>query len=419
MTSSAFYYKEGILFAEGIPLIDLVKQWDTPCYVYSQQMLTDRYQRLDRALAPLDHSICYAVKANSNLAILQILAKLGAGFDIVSQGELERVLLAGGSAQKVVFSGVGKKESEILRALSVNIRCFNVESLPELERINTLAKHLNKQARIAIRLNPHINVDTHPYIATSLKENKFGLDEAETVQAYLKAQQYPHLTTVGIACHLGSQILALDPFIESCNRVIKISQTLSSLGVSLEHIDVGGGLGVCYEAEQPPSLEAYAIALKQKFQHLPFQLVLEPGRSLVAECGILVTRCEYIKKTPFKQFVIVDAGMNDLLRPALYGASHPIIPLQQRPGPLEHYDIVGPLCESGDYLGQNRALQPLIPGDILAIMIAGAYGFTMSSQYNSRPRAPEILVNQIKQTCIRQREHFHDLFAHESLIDST
>ena len=415
---SEFHYKEGVLFAESVPVSNIVEKWGTPCYIYSQQMLTDRYSCLSKALTPLSHSICYAVKANSNLALLQILAKLGAGFDIVSQGELERVLISGGDPQKIVFSGVGKKESEIIRALEVGIRCFNVESLPELERINTLAKHLNKQASIAIRLNPHISVDTHPYIATSLKENKFGMDEAAAIQAYQIAQQYSHLKIVGLACHLGSQVLDLDPFIESYNRVIKVSKALAALGIHLEHIDVGGGLGVCYQEEQPPSLEAYALALKQKFQDLPYQILLEPGRALIAECGILVTRCEYIKETPFKQFAIVDAGMNDLLRPALYSAWHPIIPLLQRHGSLKPYEIVGPLCESGDYLGQNRTLQPLVAGDLLAIMIAGAYGFTMSSQYNSRPRAPEILVNQTKHHCIRQREHFSDLWANESLIDS-
>lgn len=414
-----FYYKGSKLFIESVPLSAIVEKWGTPCYVYSEQAIRQRYERLTTSLDPLPHSICYAVKANSNLALLQILAKLGAGFDIVSQGELERVLKAGGSPQKMVFSGVGKTEAEIIRALEVNIHCFNVESLAELERINKLAEHLNTKARIAIRLNPHIKVETHPYIATSFKENKFGLEEKTALQAYQEANALKHLEIVGIACHLGSQLLSLEPFLESCDAVLSIAHTLSSMGISLQHLDLGGGLGVCYQQEQPPTLETYAAALQKKLLGCPYQILLEPGRALIAEAGALLTRCEYIKKTDFKQFAIVDAGMNDLLRPALYSAWHEILPLEKQEGSAEQYDIVGPLCESGDYLGQDRILTSLNPGDHLAILTAGAYGFAMSSQYNSRPRTAEILVNQTNHTCIRRRESFNDLWANESLIDLT
>jgi diaminopimelate decarboxylase len=397
-------------------LSSIAQTFGTPTYVYAHQTLEQAFLQLKTALGQQKHQICYAVKANSNLTILKILASLGAGFDIVSQGELEKVLLAGGEPKKIVFSGVGKTLSEIERALRVEIACFNVESLAELDRIHTLAQHLNVKAPIAIRLNPNISVKTHPYMTTGLLENKFGLDEKAAAEAYAKASKLPNIEIKGIACHIGSQITSLAPFLAAADELLAWANRLSKQGIPLQHIDMGGGLGVSYQGEITPSLVEYGHALAQKMAHTPYTLFLEPGRSLIAEAGLLLTRCEYIKTTQMKQFAIVDAGMNDLLRPTLYQAWHPVVAVDPPPASATpcRYDVVGPLCETGDFLALARDFpHPLAPGMLLTILKAGAYGFAMSNQYNSRPRAAEVLVKDGKATLIRRRETWEDLWAKE------
>lgn len=401
------------LFIDDVSVLEIAKQYGTPCYVYSYDYIAKQYQELTDAFANHPHSIFYAVKANSNLALLNCLAKLGAGFDIVSQGELERVLAAGGSPNKIVFSGVGKTIAEIHRALNVGIACFNIESTAELDRIDAIAAKLNKIAPISIRINPNVDAKTHPYIATGLKENKFGIDIAQTKELILKIINSPHLKLKGIACHIGSQILSIEPFVTALEHLIQLSEEIKKQGVILEHLDIGGGLGVRYDAEKPPSIQDYAQALLAKLEGLPYKLCLEPGRLLVANSGYLLTQIEYLKTTSAKNFAIVDAGMNDLIRPTLYHVWQKITPAYLHDTlPMIRYDIVGPVCETGDWLAKERDLAVKM-GDILVIESCGAYSFSMSSNYNSRPRAAEVMIKNGKTHLIRARETYESLYANE------
>jgi diaminopimelate decarboxylase len=410
-----FNYRNGSLYAEDVNLITLANTYGTPCYVYSRATLERHWHAFDKRLQNGPHLICYAVKANSNLAVLNILARLGSGFDIVSGGELERVLRAGGQPDKIVFSGVGKTVAEMRRALEVGIRCFNVESESELRRLNQVAGEMGKMAPISLRVNPDVDAKTHPYISTGLKENKFGIDVNIATEVYIEAAALPNLKIIGIDCHIGSQLTQMAPFVEALQRVIRLVEILANLGIHLQHIDIGGGLGVRYCDETPPEPEQYVQALNQVLDNKPYEIILEPGRAIVANAGILLTKVEYLKKTANKYFAIVDAAMNDLLRPAMYNAWQEILPVQPRPNePIQNYDIVGPICETGDFLGKNRKLA-LREGDLLAVRTCGAYGFTMSSNYNSRPRAAELMVDGERVTIVRQRETIDYLLALETI----
>lgn len=412
-----FNYRDNTLFAEEVPLSALAERYGTPCYVYSRATLERHWHAFDRAFQAHPHLICYAVKANSNLAVLNILARLGSGFDIVSLGELERVLLAGGRAEKIVFSGVGKREDELRRALELGIRCFNVEVAGELDRLNRLAGEMGRKAPISLRVNPDVDASTHPYIATGLKENKFGIDSRHALKEYLRAAEMPHLEIVGIDCHIGSQLTRLTPFLDALDRVLRLAEELENHGIPIHHLDLGGGLGIRYQDEQPPEPAEYAQAISQRLGHSAFEILLEPGRAIAGNAGILLTRVEYLKTTPEKHFAIVDAAMNDLLRPALYRAWQEIVPVQKDAAGVEAlYDIVGPVCETGDFLGKQRKLS-LTEGDLLAIRSAGAYGFAMSSNYNSRPRPAEIVVDGNRIHLARERETLSELWSGEHLLD--
>ncbi len=412
----AFNYHQGRLFAEQVDLTEIAAKYGTPCYIYSKETLERHFRAFDTAFGDYPHLVCYAVKANSNLAVLNLLARLGAGFDIVSGGELARVLRAGGNPQKIVFSGVGKTHTEIKWALEVGIHCFNVESLPELQRLNQLAGELGKVAPISIRVNPDVDANTHPYISTGLKENKFGIDVASALDIYLQAAQLPNIKILGIDCHIGSQLTELKPFIDAAQRVMHLVTQLQQHGIELQHIDIGGGLGVRYATETPPEPAEYVAALLQIVGTQKYQIIVEPGRAIVANAGILLTQVEYLKTTPAKNFAIVDAAMNDLIRPALYQAWQEIIPVTPRENqPKTCYDIVGPVCETGDFLGKTRCLA-LQEGDILAVRGAGAYGFVMSSNYNTRPRAAELIVDGNQVHLVRQRETVNDLLALETVL---
>jgi diaminopimelate decarboxylase len=409
----SFMFQSGTLFAEKVDLFKLAHEVGTPAYVYSQTAIESQWKAFDAALAPVSHTVCYAVKANSNLSVLKVLANLGAGFDIVSQGELERVLKAGGDPRKIVFSGVAKTQAEIGRALDVGIMAFNVESIPELERINEIAKNRGIAAPVILRINPNVDAKTHPYIATGLKENKFGIAHDEAVQACELAQSLSHINLLGIGCHIGSQLLDLAPFFEALDKVLMLIAQLQNKHIELKYLNLGGGLGVSYQNETVPAITDYAKGLLQKLANHQLHLVIEPGRSIVGNAGVLLTGVEYIKKTAAKKFVIVDAGMNDLLRPALYEALHEIVPVVQKNNLIEELcDVVGPVCETADFLGKNRKLA-VEEGDLLAIKSAGAYGFSMSSQYNSRPRAVEVMVEGTEYRVIRRRETYDDLYRHE------
>jgi diaminopimelate decarboxylase len=415
-----FSYKHGQLYAESIALAEIANKVGTPAYVYSRATLSRHFQAFDRALDSIPHLICYAVKANSNLAVLNILAKLGAGFDIVSGGELERVLRAGGDPELVVFSGVGKTSAEIRAGLSAGIKCFNVESAGELERIAGIAGQLGVRAPVSLRVNPDVDPKTHPYISTGLKENKFGIPAAEAYELYNMAHsEYPMLDLVGIDCHIGSQLTDVSPVIEALDRVLDIFEKLESAGIKLRHLDIGGGLGISYQHENPPLPEEYVRALQQRLEQrqLPgLTLILEPGRAIAGNAGVLLTRVEYLKKTPGHHFAVVDAAMNDLMRPALYDAWQEVVPVEPRSGDnTKTWDIVGPVCETGDTLAKQRELS-LKEGDLLAIRSSGAYGFSMSSNYNTRPRPPEVMVDGDKFHVIRRRENMDDLMAMESLL---
>ena len=411
-----FNYRAHQLFAEDVAVESIAQQYGTPCYIYSKATLLRHWHAFNDAFGNHPHLICYAVKANSNLAILNQFARLGSGFDIVSLGELERVLAAGGSADKIVFSGVGKRADEILAALKIGIRCFNVEVSGELDRINQLAGELNVVAPISFRVNPDVDAKTHPYISTGLKENKFGIDFSSALSEYQRAAALPNIKVVGIDCHIGSQLTDTKPFLDALDRVLNIVEQLKQKGITLKHIDLGGGLGIRYNEEKPPEPSAYVQALLKQLNDSSMEIVLEPGRAIVGNAGILVTRVDYLKQTPDKDFAIVDAAMNDLLRPALYSAWQNIIPVNQHSSAETlSWDIVGPVCETGDFLGKQRALA-LTPGDLLAVRSAGAYGFSMSSNYNSRPRAVEIMVDGDRTHVIRERETIAQLWQGERIL---
>lgn len=415
---SAFNLKNGELHAENMALGQIAKEFGTPCYVYSKNTLTQAFKKFQSGLIDTNHLICFAVKANPNIAILNLFAKLGAGFDIVSGGELARVLAANGNPQKIVFSGVGKTEDEMRAALEANILCFNVESASELVRLNEVAKSMGKIAPVSLRVNPNVDAKTHPYISTGLKNNKFGVAFEDALQVYQQAAAMPNIAVHGVDCHIGSQITELSPFIDALERVLGLVDALEEKSIHISHIDVGGGIGITYSDETPPEFEAYSKAIVDKLANRKVKLLFEPGRALVGNAGVLLTKVEYIKHTESKNFAIVDAAMNDLMRPALYDAYHDIVAIKPRDGSPTNYEIVGPVCESGDFLGHDRTLN-LAEGDILAIKSAGAYGMSMSSNYNTRPRAAEVMVDGDKAFVVRQREKIIDLFALENALPPT
>lgn len=410
------YQDDGQLWAEQVPLADLANQYGTPLYVYSRATLERHWHAFDKSVGDYPHLICYAVKANSNLGVLNTLARLGSGFDIVSVGELERVLAAGGDPSKVVFSGVGKTEAEMKRALQLKIKCFNVESERELHRLNKVAAELGIKAPISLRINPDVDAKTHPYISTGLRDNKFGITFDRAAEVYRLAHSLPHLDVHGIDCHIGSQLTALAPFIDATDRLLALIDSLKAEGIHIRHLDVGGGLGVVYRDELPPQPSEYAKALLDRLErHRDLELIFEPGRAIAANAGVLVTKVEFLKHTEHKNFAIIDAAMNDLIRPALYQAWQDIIPLRPRQGEAQTYDLVGPVCETSDFLGKDRDLV-LEEGDLLAVRSSGAYGFTMSSNYNSRPRVAEVMVDGNKAHLVRQRETLSSLWALESVL---
>ena len=411
------YQDDGKLWAEDVSLMDLAHSYGTPLYVYSRATLERHWHAFNDAVGAHPHLICYAVKANSNLGVLNVLARLGSGFDIVSEGELERVIAAGGCPSKVVFSGVGKTESEMIKALSLGIKCFNVESQAELTRLNEVAGFLGKVAPVSLRINPDVDAKTHPYISTGLKENKFGIDFDQALDVYRYANALPNLNVYGIDCHIGSQLTDLAPFIESTERLLTLIDDLRvNEGIYITHLDVGGGLGVNYQDETPPQPSEYVQALLKSISNrVDIELILEPGRAIAANAGLLLTRVEYLKHNDKKNFAIIDAAMNDLLRPALYQAWQDIIPVSPREGEMKTYDLVGPICETGDYLGKDRALT-LEAGDLLAVRSSGAYGFVMASNYNSRCRPAEIMVDGNKVHLVRQREALSSLWQLERIL---
>lgn len=410
-----FAVRAGELHAEGVALSAVAQQFGTPAYVYSRAHIESQYRAYTDALAGLPHLVCFAVKANSNLGVLNVLARLGAGFDIVSRGELERVLAAGGDPHRVVFSGVGKTRDDMRRALEVGVHCFNVESTDELERLQQVAAELGVVAPISLRVNPDVDAGTHPYISTGLKENKFGIDIADAEAVYARAAELPNLEILGVDCHIGSQLTTLPPFLDALDRLLALIDRLAERGILIRHLDLGGGLGVRYRDEQPPLAGDYIQAIRERIAGRSLTLVFEPGRFIVANAGVLLTRVEYLKHTPHKDFAIVDAAMNDLIRPALYQAWMAVEPVAARQGEARRYDLVGPICETGDFLAKDRELV-LAEGDLLTIRSAGAYGFTMSSNYNTRGRAAEVMVDGDQAHLVRRRETVDELFAGESRL---
>ena len=406
-----YAYRRGELYVEDVPLARIAAEVGTPSYVYSRAALTDAYARFSAAFAGRDHLVCYAVKANSTLAILDLFARLGSGFDIVSGGELARVIAAGGDPQKVVFSGVGKSEAEIRQALKARILCFNVESESELLRIDRIAGELEVRAPISLRVNPDVDAGTHPYIATGLKQNKFGIPYSQAAALYCRAAQLENVRLTGIDCHIGSQLTEIAPMAEAFGKIADLVASLQRTGIELEHVDLGGGIGIRYQDERPPPIEAYANAVKSAFPGSAHKLLFEPGRLLSGEAGVLLTRVEYLKAGEERNFAIVDAAMNDLLRPALYEAWHDVLPIREG-GAARSYDVVGPVCETGDFIARARQLA-VAEGDLLAIMSAGAYGMSMASNYNTRPRAAEVMVDGGTLHVIREREEISDLIARE------
>ena len=412
-------YQQGLLAIEEVSTQQLVQQYGTPLYVYSKKAVLEAYQAYSDSFAEIDHQICYAVKANSNLAVLKVLAEAGAGLDLVSSGELARVLAAGADPSKLVFSGVGKTVAEMKAALQAGIGCFNVESLSELDTLNAVAAELQVKAPISIRVNPDVDAKTHPYISTGLKDNKFGISHDVAIKAYKHADSLEHLNIVGIDCHIGSQLTEIDPFVAALDKVCELIESLKQEGIELEHVDLGGGLGVLYIDEQVAEVSEFANALLPKLKQLGLKVFFEPGRSIVANAGVLLTKVEVLKPTEHKNFAIVDAAMNDLIRPALYQAEMAVIPMNSEPqdGVEEQsWDIVGAVCETGDFLAKKRLLS-LAVGDILAITGAGAYGFVMSSNYNSRPRPAEVMVSGDKHQVVRKRETIEQLFETESFFE--
>ncbi len=411
----AFSRRDGQLFAEGVALSAIAERFGTPTYVYSRAHIEAQYRAYADALTGIPHLVCFAVKANSNLGVLNVLARLGAGFDIVSRGELERVLAAGGQPDRIVFSGVGKSRDDMRRALEVGVHCFNVESTVELERLQIVAAELGKVAAISLRVNPDVDAGTHPYISTGLKENKFGIAIADAGAVYARAAELPNLKVVGVDCHIGSQLTSLPPFLDALDRLLALIDRLAARGIRIEHLDLGGGLGVRYKDETPPLAGDYIAAVRERIAGRNLALVFEPGRSIVANAGVLLTRVEYLKHTEHKDFAIIDAAMNDLIRPALYQAWMDVVPVSPREGEARAYDLVGPICETGDFLAKNRELV-LEEGDLLAVCSAGAYGFVMSSNYNTRGRAAEVLVDGEQAFEVRRRETLEELYAGESLL---
>jgi len=410
-----FEYRDNQLFAEDVNLSDIARQHGTPTYVYSRATFERHWHAFDKAFGSQRHLICYAVKANSNIAILNVLARLGSGFDIVSIGELERVLKAGGEACNIVFSGVGKKPSEIRRALEVGIRCFNVESQAELLVIDEIAGEMGKVAPISLRVNPNVDAQTHPYISTGLKENKFGIAHDQALQVYQQADSLSNIAVHGIDCHIGSQLTQITPFVDALKRVLELVDKLKAHGIELKHLDLGGGLGIRYQDETPPEPAEQIAALLAELGDRDVEILIEPGRAIAGNAGVLLTEVLYLKHTDEKNFAIIDGAMNDLMRPALYGAWQEIVALEPKSGDMKTYDLVGPVCETGDFLGKDRQLN-LAAGDYLAVKSAGAYGFTMSSNYNTRPRAAEIMVDGANAHVIRQRESLEQLLEGESIL---
>lgn len=413
---SNFNYQDGLLHAEGVSLAEIANQFGTPCYVYSRNEIESRWSAFDTALSSNTHLVCYAVKANSNLAVLNLLARLGSGFDTVSAGELQRVIKAGGDPAKVVFSGVGKKVDEMEFALQQNIKCFNVESANELLRLNAVASSMGVIAPVSLRVNPDVDAETHPYISTGLKDNKFGIAFESAKEVYQEAAAMENINVVGIDCHIGSQITNLSPFKDALVRVLVLIDELKDLGIELQHLDIGGGLGITYQDETPPSPSEYVDVITETMHGHDLEIIMEPGRSIVGNAGVLITEVQYLNATPYHNFAVVDAAMNDLIRPALYSGWHDIKRVEEATNAEEvNYDVVGPVCETGDFLGKDRLLR-LEHGDLLAVCSAGAYGFTMASNYNSRPRVAEIMVDGEQIHEIRRRETVDELMNGESLL---
>ena len=411
---SPFQYRNDELHAEGVPLAQIAERYGTPCYVYSRAALTEACRAFDAAFGARDHLVCYAVKANSTLAVLNLLARLGMGFDIVSGGELQRVLAAGGDPRKVVFSGVGKTAEEMRGALSAGILCFNVESASELARLDSVAGQAGKTAAISLRVNPDVDPRTHPYIATGLRQNKFGIPYEEAFDLYQAARRMHHIEIAGVGCHIGSQLTDVEPFTAALERILELADRLLSAGIALRQVDVGGGLGIRYRDEAPPPVAAYAAALIGRLGQRALKILLEPGRAVAGPAGVLLTRVEYLKHGSERNFAVVDAAMNDLMRPALYDAWHEVLPVI-RAGGGQIYDVVGPVCESGDFLAKDRRLA-VHEGSLLAVMTAGAYGMSMSSNYNTRPRAAEVMVDGAQAHLVREREAVSELMAREILL---
>ena len=410
-----FEYRGGRLYAEEVPVADIAAAVGTPCYIYSRATIERHWRAFDRAFADRPHLVCYAVKANSNLAVLNVLARLGSGFDIVSVGELERVLAAGGDPGKVVFSGVGKRRDELERGLEVGIHCFNVESEAELLLLEQVAAARGQRAPVSLRINPDVDANTHPYISTGLKQNKFGIEVERALAVYTRAAASPHLNLIGVDCHIGSQLTQVAPFVDALERLLALVARLEARGIAIRHLDLGGGLGIRYRDEEPPLPADQAAALLERLRGRPYRILIEPGRAIVGNAGLLVTRVELLKHTEDKSFAVVDAAMNDLLRPALYSAWQAIVPVEVRgAGEPRRYDVVGPICETGDFLGKERELT-VEAGDLLAVRSAGAYGFSMSSNYNSRPRVAEVMVDGGRFQVVRRRETLAELYAGETV----
>ena len=407
-----FHYHAGRLFCESIALDAVARRFHTPTYVYSASTVLENFRRLKRRLVAIPNLVCYSVKANSNLSILSLLGRAGSGFDIVSGGELARLQKAGARPDRIVYSGVGKTTEEVDRAIGAGILMFNVESSGEMDLVDARARHLGRRASVALRINPDVEAETHPYVATGRVIHKFGVPRADALELYRRAARSEHLRVRGVACHIGSQILSVTPFRKALGEILEVAEALDQEGIRIEFLDLGGGFGVRYRRERPLDTQRLAAALVGPLPMKPYTLILEPGRALVAEAGVLLTRVLYVKGNGRKNFIVVDAGMNDLLRPALYGAYHEIVPLTRRPGKI-HADVVGPLCETGDFLARNRLLPALCPGDLLAVMTVGAYGFAQASNYNSRPRPAEVLVRGGRAKLTRARESLKDLMAGE------
>jgi diaminopimelate decarboxylase len=411
----SFSYKNQILHAESVSITDLMETYGSPLYVYSQTDIENNWREFDQAFGSHPHLVCYAVKANSNLAVLNTLAKIGAGFDIVSEGELERVLAAGGQANRCVFSGVAKTAREIKRALEVGVRCFNVESASELDRIESVAQSLNTQAPISIRVNPNVDAMTHPYISTGLKENKFGVDIDDAISLYQQANNSEYLNVQGLDCHIGSQLTEVSPFLDALDKVLELVDQLNQQDITITHLDLGGGVGIQYDDEQTIDIKSYIEAMIAKVGNI--EIILEPGRAIVGNAGVFITKVEFLKQNSEHSFAIIDGAMNDLLRPSFYNAYHHVLPIDEDANGVQaSWDLVGPICETGDFLAKGRELS-LSQGDYLALMSAGAYGFTMSSNYNSRPRVAEVMVSGNQHNLVRERETIQDLFNKEYIIN--